>query len=46
MRDYMHKHNLANNNGGGGGELTMGIRNFIFTKESNLKEGKIGPIKC
>jgi hypothetical protein len=23
----------------------MAIRNFYFTKESNLKEGKIGPIK-
>jgi hypothetical protein len=39
---------LANDTGvgGGGGKTDHGYEELYFTKESNLKEGKIGPIEC
>jgi hypothetical protein len=49
-----HKRDLANKAGGGGrvgpgggrGKIDYGYWELYFTKESNLKEGGIGPIKC
>jgi hypothetical protein len=48
LYSLLHKCNLANNNwvGGGGGRKTdHGYLELHFTKELNLKEGKVGPIK-
>jgi hypothetical protein len=43
---YWQKRNLDNNPGGGGGsKFHHGYYELYFTKESNLIEGKIGPIK-
>jgi hypothetical protein len=42
-----HKRNLADNTrgGGGGGKTVRGDLGLYLTKESNLKEGKISPVK-
>jgi hypothetical protein len=42
---FSHKRNLANNNGEGGGQNLQWVLGTLFYNESNLKEGKVGPIE-